>query len=65
MIIEQTKEQFDGTISFHTHSELIVLRLARACIWSRERITQITGRKVDFDIRKPDPPKIENAPVTP
>jgi hypothetical protein len=50
MIIEQTKDQIDDSIQFHTHTELSSLRLSRARIWSRERITRAAGPPVSFDI---------------
>jgi len=50
MIIEQTKKQIDDAINFHTHAEISSLRLARARVWSRERITRATGKPVNFDI---------------
>lgn len=50
MIIEQSKEQIDDAIGFHTRAEIGTLRLTRARVSSRERITQTMGQKVDFDI---------------
>jgi hypothetical protein len=50
MIIEQSKEQVDDSVSFHRHSEIGFLRLARARIWSRDRITRIAPGDVNFDI---------------
>lgn len=50
MIIEQSKEQVDDSIDFHKHSEIGFLRLTRARIWSRERITRTPPRDVSFDI---------------
>jgi len=50
MIIEQSKEQVDDSIEFHKHSEIGLVRLSRARIWGRERITKATPRDVNFDI---------------
>ena len=50
MIIEQTKEQFEGAIRFHTHSEIASVRLSRAKLWSKERITRLGSLQVDFDV---------------
>jgi hypothetical protein len=50
MIIEQTKEQIDDAISFHTHAEISSLRLARARVWSRAGISRAVGRPVSLDI---------------
>src|ERR1017187_4727625 len=52
MIIEQSKEQIDDSVSFHRHSEIGFLRLARARIWSRERITRIAPRDVIFSMNE-------------
>jgi hypothetical protein len=50
MIIEQSKDQVDDATGFHTRAEIGSLRLTRARVWSRERITKATVQKVDFDI---------------
>jgi hypothetical protein len=51
MIIEQSREQVDDAISFHTRSEISFVRLARARVWSREQITRLIGSgDVSFDI---------------
>jgi len=50
MIIEQSKEQIDDAIGFHSRAEISFLRLARAKIWSRERITRSPANAIDFDI---------------
>ena len=50
MIIEQSKEQVDDSIEFHRHSEIGFVRLARARIWGRDRITRTAPRDVNFDI---------------
>jgi hypothetical protein len=51
MIIEQTKDQINDAVGFHSRAEIGSLRLARARVWSRERITKVTGNKVVFDIQ--------------
>ena len=51
MIIEQTKDQIHDAAGFHSRAEIGSLRLARARVWSRERITKVTGNKVVFDIQ--------------
>jgi hypothetical protein len=64
MIIEQTKKQIDDAIIFHTHAEISSLRLARARVWSRERITRATGEPVNFDINfKPGAVSAEDGAV--
>jgi hypothetical protein len=51
MIIEQDQDQINDAIQFHTRAEISFLRLARARIWSRQRITQPgIGREINFDI---------------
>ncbi len=50
MIIEQTKNQADDAIGFHSRAEIGPVRLTHARVWSRGRITKATGHKVDFDI---------------
>jgi hypothetical protein len=50
MIIEQSKDQVNDAIGFHTHADIGSVRLTRAKIWSRERITQAAAHDFDFDI---------------
>jgi hypothetical protein len=50
MTIEQSKQQVDDSIEFHKHSEIGFVRLARARIWGRDRITRAAPNDVNFDI---------------
>jgi len=50
MIIEQSKEQVDESIEFHKHSEIGFVRLSRARIWGRDRVTKVAPNDVNFDI---------------
>jgi hypothetical protein len=50
MIIEQSQKQIDHSIDFHKHSEIGFVRLARARIWGRDRITSTALSDVTFDI---------------
>jgi hypothetical protein len=64
MIIEQSKEQINDAIGFHSRAEIIFLRLARAKVWSRARITKSLGCPIDFDINfKPGSISLEEGSV--
>jgi hypothetical protein len=64
MIIEQSKEQVDDSIEFHRHSEIGFVRLARARIWGRDRITRTAPRDVNFDIAfKPAAVSLEDGAI--
>jgi hypothetical protein len=64
MIIEQSKKQIDDANGFHSRAEIVFLRLARAKVWSRERITKSLGCPIDFDIRfKPGSISLEDGSV--
>jgi hypothetical protein len=50
MIIEQSKEQVEDSVSFHKQSEIGFLRLAHARVWSRDQITKFSPEDIVFDI---------------
>ena len=51
MIIEQTEDQIHHAFGFQSKAEIGSVRLARARVWSRERITKATGNEVVFDVQ--------------
>jgi hypothetical protein len=50
MIIEQNQAQIDDSVDFHKHSEIGFLRLARARIWGRDRLTRTAPNDITFDV---------------